>query len=277
MIENSSRQDNAFIYFADVAQRVAATSKRTEKAAILGEYFTKLSDEDLVLAARYFAGYIFPLRDQRTINIGGATLLTAITTVSGQEKSSLQQQLVKLGDPGDLAFEVLSHNPQPQQIQSSLTLQHLSQKLEQLSTVKGSKQKTFLVTDLLKLVTPIEAKYIIKLLAGDLRIGLKEGAVEDAIARLFAVPVGKVQWVNMLTGDIGEAAILARHKELSSAKMRLFHPIKFMLASPVTDLSEVTKQMPQGFAVEDKYDGIRAQVYIAPCLQQDNSVLHGTC
>ncbi|MBW4452310.1 MAG: hypothetical protein KME55_06260 [Nostoc indistinguendum CM1-VF10] len=74
MTENSSRQDNAFVNFAHVAQRVAATSKRIEKAAILGEYFTKLSDEDLVLATRYFAGYIFPLHDQRIINIGGATL-----------------------------------------------------------------------------------------------------------------------------------------------------------------------------------------------------------
>lgn len=276
MTENSSRQDNAFVNFADVAERVAATSKRIEKAAILGEYFTKLSDEDLVLATRYFAGYIFPLHDQRTINIGGATLLTAITTVSGQEKSVLQQQLVKLGDPGDLAFKVLSYDWQPQQIQPSLTLQNLLEKLERLSIVKGSKQKTSLVTDLLKLATPLEAKYIVKLLAGDLRIGLKEGAVEDAIARLFQVAVGKVQWVNMLTGDIGETAILARYKELSSARMRLFHPIKFMLASPVTDLTEVTKQMPQGFAVEDKYDGIRAQVHIASYLQQENSILHGS-
>jgi DNA ligase-1 len=126
------------------------------------------------------------------------------------------------------------------------------------------------------MATPLEAKYIVKLLAGDLRIGLKEGAVEDAIARLFQTNVSKVQWVNMLIGDIGETALLARLGRLDEARMRLFHPIKFMLATPADDLTEVAKQMPTGFAVEDKYDGIRAQVHIAPYLDEDNSILHGT-
>ena len=126
------------------------------------------------------------------------------------------------------------------------------------------------------MATPLEAKYIVKLLAGDLRIGLKEGAVEDALARLFPTDISKVQWVNMLIGDIGETALLARTRRLDEARMRLFHPIKFMLASPADDLTEVTKQMPDGFAVEDKYDGIRAQIHIAPCLDEGSSILHGT-
>ena len=263
----------ALIHFADVAQKVGATTKRTEKAALLGNYFTSLSDNDLVHAARYFAGYIFPLRDQRTINIGGAALLTAIAAVSGQEKSALQAKLVKLGDPGDVAAEAFTNNPQAQH--QPITLQELSDRLEQLAATTGTKRKTQQVTELLKMATPLEAKYIVKLLAGDLRIGLKEGAVEDALARLFHTDVSRVQWANMLTGDIGETAILARAGRLDEAQMRLFHPIKFMLASPAADLTEVAKQMPSGFAVEDKYDGIRAQVHIAP-VELDNEILHGT-
>lgn len=262
------------IEFAQTAENIAATSKRTIKASILGDYFNKLVDEDLITAARFFASYIFPLRDQRTVNIGGAALLTAITTIANIEKSKYQERLVKLGDPGDVAFEVLSDNLKSKQLPSTLTLGDLFSKLEQLAAVSGTKSKTSLVTELLRLATPLEAKYIVKFLAGDLRIGLKEGAVEDALARSFKVPVAKVQWVNMLTGDIGETAILARHQRLEQAKMRLFHPIKFMLASPADDLSEVTKQMPQGFAVEDKYDGIRAQVHIGRGKGEDS--LHGT-
>lgn len=265
---------SSLIEFAQTAENIAATSKRTIKASILGDYFNKLVDEDLITAARFFAGYIFPLRDQRTINIGGAALLTAITTIANIEKSKYQERLVKLGDPGDVAFEVLSDNLKSKQLPSTLTLGDLFSKLEQLAAVSGTKSKTSLVTELLRLATPLEAKYIVKLLAGDLRIGLKEGAVEDALARSFKVPVAKVQWVNMLTGDIGETAILARHQRLEQAKMRLFHPIKFMLASPADDLTEVTKQMPQGFAVEDKYDGIRAQVHIGGGKGEDS--LHGT-
>lgn len=261
---------SALIEFAQTAESIAATSKRTVKASLLGDYFNKLGDEDLVIAARFFAGYIFPLRDQRTINIGGAALQTAITTIANIEKSTFQQRLVKLGDPGDVAFEVLS-NPKFEHIEFTLTLQKLFDSLEQLAAVNGTKRKTSLVTELLTISTPLETKYIVKLLTGDLRIGLKEGAVEDALARSFKVPVAKVQWVNMLTGDIGETAILARHQQLSQAKMRLFHPIKFMLASPADDLTEITKLLPQGFAVEDKYDGIRAQVHIGV-----GGSLHGT-
>ncbi|MBD1919761.1 ATP-dependent DNA ligase [Microcoleus sp. FACHB-831] len=274
--QNPELNPGAFIDFASVAENVGATTKRLTKASLLGSYFTSLSDNDLVLAARYFSGYIFPLRDQRTINIGGAALLTAIAAVSEQEKSALQERLVKLGDPGDVTEEAFTNNPQRSQHQPILTLSSLSNQLELLAATTGTKRKTELVIELLKMATPLEAKYMVKLLAGDLRIGLKEGAVEDAIARLFQTNVSKVQWVNMLIGDIGETALLARTRKLDEAQMRLFHPIKFMLATPADDLTEVAKQMPDGFAVEDKYDGIRAQIHIASYLNEDNSILHGT-
>ena len=274
--QSSEFNSGALVNFASVAENVGATTKRLTKASLLGSYFTSLSDKDLVLAARYFSGYIFPLRDQRTINIGGAALLSAIAAVSEQEKSALQERLVQLGDPGDVAAEAFTNDSQRSQHQSILTLDSLSNQLELLAATTGTKRKTELVIELLKIATPLEAKYIVKLLAGDLRIGLKEGAVEDAIARLNETDVSKVQWVNMLIGDIGETALLARLGKLGEARMRLFHPIKFMLATPADDLTEVAKQMPNGFAVEDKYDGIRAQVHIAPYSDEDNSILHGT-
>jgi DNA ligase-1 len=273
---NPELNPGVLIDFVSVAENVGATTKRLTKASLLGSYFTSLSDNDLVLAARYFSGYIFPLRDQRTINIGGAALLTAIAAVSEQEKSALKERLVQLGDPGDVTEEAFTNNPQRSHHQPILTLSSLSNQLELLAATTGTKRKTDLVIELLKMATPLEAKYIVKLLAGDLRIGLKEGAVEDAIARLFQTDISKVQWVNMLVGDIGETALLARLGRIDEAKMQLFHPIKFMLATPADDLTEVAKQMPDGFAVEDKYDGIRAQIHIAPSSSEDNSILHGT-
>ncbi len=191
--QNPELNLGALIDFANVAENVGTTTKRLTKASLLGSYFTSLSDNDLVLAARYFAGYIFPLRDQRTINIGGAALLTAITAVSEQEKSALQERLVQLGDPGDVAAEAFTNNPQRSQHQPILTLSSLSNQLELLAATTGTKRKTERVIELLKMATPLEAKYIVKLLAGDLRIGLKEGAVEDAIARLFQTDISKVQ------------------------------------------------------------------------------------
>ena len=258
-----------FFHFAETAEKVGATTKRLEKAAILGDYFSSLSDDDLLHAARYFAGYIFPLNDQRVINVGGAALLKAIQSVTQSAEDDLRRRLVETGDAGEAAFSFW-----PQKGASFLTLLDVSDALQELAQTKGSKAKLVLVEALFeKANTPLEGKYLVKLLANDLRIGLKEGAVEDAIARLSSVSVGQVQWANMLLGDIGETALLSRHKNLQSAQMRLFHPLKFMLATPAEDLSDVTRQMPEQFAVEDKFDGIRAQAHIAR--DNGNTALHG--
>ncbi len=264
---------SAFVRFVETAEKIGATPKRLEKAALLGDYLSSLSDTDLLHAARYFAGYIFPLRDQRTTNIGGSALMNALITVTELEPTTLQERLVKLGDLGDVAAVVMSQTNPP-----VLQLEQIAIALETLSKTKGAKQKQIGIIELLRQATPLEAKYIIKLITGDLRIGLKEGAVEDAIARLAKKPVGKIQWTNMLVGDIGETALLARHDQLDRARMQLFHPIKFMLASPAETLDDIARQLPHGFAVEDKYDGIRAQIHLAPnsIVYDDDNLLHGT-
>jgi len=262
-----------FLRFAETAGKVGATTKRLEKAAILGVYFAALPDDDLCHAARYFAGYTFPLRDQRTTNVGGVALLAAIIAVSGADETTVRERLVALGDAGDVAFEVFAASPQAARA-PVLTLPRIADFLKTLSATSGTRRKVEAVTALLREATPLEAKYVVKLLGGDLRIGLKEGAVEDAVARLASVTVGQVQWVNMLEGDIGQTALLARHRRLGEARMRLFHPLKFMLATPAADLADVARQMPVPFVVEDKFDGIRAQAHIAPHIEGDG-VLHG--
>jgi DNA ligase-1 len=263
----------SFHHFATVADAVAATTKRLEKAALLGAYFSTLNDTDLMLAARYFAGLLFPLSDQRTVNVGGAALFGAMLTITGIDDSMVQSRLVALGDLGDVAGEIFAASSQVP-TEPMLTLSDVADAFATLAATAGSGLKRELVIELLRHATAVEAKYIVKLLSGDLRIGLREGAVEDAIARLAGAEVGKVQWVNMLTGDIGETALLARHSRLDEARMRLFHPIKFMLASPAADLTEVARQMPEEFIVEDKFDGIRAQAHIAPAKPHD-AILHG--
>lgn len=264
-------KSSLFLDFAQTAERIAATSKRLEKAALLGTYFSALSDENLSRAAQYFAGYLFSLRDQRVVNVGGSMLLAACLAVTGSDEDSLRKRLVETGDFGDAVYDFW-----PTSGDSTLTLQQVATALEIMATTQGSKAKLLLVTELLRqAATPLEGKYLVKLLSGDLRIGLREGAVEDALARLFECSVAQVQWANMLTGDIGETALLARHNRLSEAHMNLFHPLKFMLATPAADLTEVARLMPERFAVEDKYDGIRAQVHIGQVEAADVTTTHG--
>src|SRR5215510_10704088 len=218
MAEEDPKSSTAFMEFTRVAERVAGTTKRTDKAAFLGELFGRLSDADLQTAAKFFAGHIFPLWDQRTTNVGGAALFAAITGITGFDRDTLYSRLVPLGDLGDLAQEAFADSGRSGDVESPLTLAEVDSAFEQLAATAGSKAKAALVTELLGRTSPLEAKYLVKLLAGDLRVGLKEGSVEDALARLAGVKVAEVQWANMLIGDIGETALLTRRGHLDEAR-----------------------------------------------------------
>jgi DNA ligase-1 len=111
---------------------------------------------------------------------------------------------------------------------------------------------------------PLEAKYVVKLAlgGGELRIGLKEAQVEEALGRAFGRPLGEVRRANLLRGDVGEVAVLARADALGDARLALFHPIGFMLAQPLATAEEIVAALPSPFAVEAKYDGIRGQAHV---------------
>lgn len=246
--------------FAECAEAVAATTKKLEKAALLGAYLQTLSDSDLTRAARYFAGHQFALADARTTNVGGSIISTALSEATGFSPEDLYPRYVRLGDPGDLAAEIVKEAGKS--FTPTITLAETESLITRLSETRGIKNKTALLTAVLHKATPLEAKYLVKLLSGDLRIGLREGLVEDAIARVFDQSLADVAYANMLLGDIGETATRARAADLRDVSMRLFHPIKFMLATPAADLTDVARTMPDEFLVEDKFDGIRAQAHV---------------
>ncbi|MDQ2920260.1 MAG: ATP-dependent DNA ligase [Acidobacteriota bacterium] len=245
---------------AEVAEKVASTTKKLEKAALLGDYLSQLDDANLGRAARYFAGHQFASNDARTTNVGGSIITAALSEATGLSNDELYPIYVRLGDAGETAHEAVAkarrdHEP------PTITLAETESIITRLSETRGIKNKTRLLVVVLDHATPLEAKYLIKLLAGDLRIGLREGLVEDAIARAFEQPLSQVAKVNMLLGDIGETAVRARANDLQAVNMRLFHPIKFMLATPSADLADIARTMPGEFFVEDKFDGIRAQAH----------------
>jgi DNA ligase 1 len=247
--------------FGEVAESISATTKKLQKAALLGDYFRGLNDADLARAARYFAGHQFALNDSRTTNVGGSIISEALCQATGCSMEDLAPRYVRLGDAGEAAYEAVNEAKHGIQL-PAITLAETESVITRLSETKGTRNKTALLATVLHQASPLEAKYLVKLLAGDLRIGLKEGLVEDAIARCFGRPLPDVGHANMLLGDIGEAAVRARNSDLRNIEMRLFHPIKFMLATPAADLSDIARTMPPEFFVEDKFDGIRAQAHV---------------
>ena len=259
-MQQTNLSANALEQFARTAESVAATTKKLQKAALLGAYFEQLGDDDLARAARYFAGQQFAQSDARTTNVGGRILSEAMVLATGINPESLGPRYARWGDGGDVAFEIFVET-RPD-AHPSISLEGTEELLARLSTTRGKNAKTQILTKVFAQATPLEAKYLVKLLSGDLRIGLREGLVEDAIARAFKQPLADVSMANMLRGDIGEAALRARAGALRDVEMRLFHPLKSMLATPASDLSDIARTMPGEFFVEDKFDGIRAQAHV---------------
>src|SRR5918998_6308915 len=158
--------------FAETAEKVAATTKKLEKAALLGAYFRELEDDDLARAARYFAGQQFALRDARTTNVGSGLLRDALSEVTGLDVENLRPRYVRLGDAGDVAFEAFKET-KGEGSRPTLTLAEVEALIELLSGTRGTRNKKTLLVGALQGATPLEAKYLVKLLLGDLRIGLK--------------------------------------------------------------------------------------------------------
>lgn len=242
--------------FAATCEAVAATTKKTEKVRIVALYFQAKPDE-AGQAAVFLSGRAFPTWEERTLQVGGSLLWRAVGEISGKGEVALTAAYRRHGDLGAAAEDVLTETA-PQK--SSLSVQALAQLFGQLAATSNMAQKLAILEGLLRKATALEVKYIVKIISGDLRIGLRESLVEEAIAKAYGCELSAVQRANMLLGDIRETLRLAQENRLADARMRLFHPIGFMLASPAEDAEEAFSYFSQA-VVEDKYDGIRAQAH----------------
>jgi ATP-dependent DNA ligase len=243
--------------FARTCEAIAATTKKLEKTAIVAEHLRLLPASEASLAAIFLSGRPFAAYRETTLQVGGSLLWRMIAELSGKSEETLTESYRRHGDAGSVAAEVLPDLPH-----TVLSLATVSETFEQIAAARGPAAKGHLLRELLQQAIPLEAKYIVKIISGDLRIGLKESLVEEAIAKAFDAPLDQVKRANMLLGDIGETPLLAGAGKLAEARMRIFHAIDFMLASPVASGEEALSYF-ENAAVEDKYDGIRAQAHIS--------------
>ncbi len=242
---------------AETSEKIAATTKKLQKTAIVADYLKTLSIENAAVAAIFLSGKPFPAWEDTTLQVGGSLLWRVVADVSGSNESTVTAAYRKHGDLGSVAGDIL-----PEQAGQGLKLLEVAQTFREISAARGPAAKTALVRDLLRRATPLEAKYIVKIMTGDMRIGLKESLVEEALAKAYGGTLVAVQRANMLLGDIGETLRLAAVGKLADAKMRMFHPLGFMLASPIDSAEEGLNHFAEA-AVEDKYDGIRAQAHVS--------------
>ncbi len=246
---------------AETCEAIAATTKKLQKTSIVADYFKSRTRDEAAVSAVFLSGRAFPAWEETTLQVGGALLWRVVAELSGQDEAGLTAAYRKHGDLGAVAEEVL-----PELSGQGLSVLEVGRIFREIAAARGPVAKTVLVRDLLQRATPLEAKYIVKIITGDLRIGLKESLVEEAIANAYGGTVVEVlknvQRANMLLGNIGETLRLAVEGKLAEAKMRMFHPLGFMLAGPIESPEEGLSYFAEA-AVEDKYDGIRAQAHVS--------------
>jgi DNA ligase-1 len=282
--ETAAATPSEFAAFAQVGETIGGTPAKLEKVRLLSEYLRALPNEQLAIATIYFTGKPFPQSDLRTLQVGWSVIFHALIAASNLSEAEFRRIASSHGDAGKTAFETLDDrtSPEPFGILESRAF------FDDLQKMRGPLNKTELLQARFGKLSAREAEYVVKILTGDLRIGLREGLVEEAIAVAFEAPLDEVKEANMLLGDIGRTALLASHKELHLAELSLFRPIKSMLASPEPTAEAIWERFNVAAAVsggrevvvgnsdpaaetaaattptvyvEDKFDGIRAQLH----------------
>jgi len=264
--------------FSKICDQINSVSSKLEKVKILSEYLQNLSDTDLHFACVYFTGSAFSARDTRKLNLGSQMIKKAIAqTVNMLDEDQfkiINEIYLKFSEPGEFAEHVLEEYRKGKksipdlvkdlilnQKNSYISLESASVIFDQINKINGSIAKVNFLADIFSFMNMKSSKYFTKILAGDLRIGLKEASVEEAIAKAFGQKSVDVKDANMFIGDIGEVALRAKNHNLAGVVITPFWPVKVMLATPGENSADILKRMGDDLWVEDKYDGIRCQVH----------------
>jgi DNA ligase-1 len=268
---------NCFARFASVAERMKATPKKLEKIEHLRAYLAELPPDDAASAALFFTARPFPQSDGRVLTMGWSVIKRAVLEVAGMSESDYYAANHRFADAGDAAEALLArHRPAASSVIPShpadgvdspaggdggVTLARIAEFFAAVAATRGPVAKLQLLTAIVRELSPAEAKYLVKITTGDLRVGLKEGLVEEAIAAAAGQSIEAVREANMLSGDIAEVTRAALSGTLEAIQLRVFNPLQFMLASPEPTAGAILARLPPPVWLEEKYDGIRCQLH----------------
>jgi DNA ligase-1 len=252
----------AFGRLVTVCEAISQVTGKLRKIELLSNYLRTLEPDDLRAASIYLTGHPFSQADARVLQIGWAVVRKSLMQAAAISEVEFRRISAGYGDAGKVAYEVLLGKTTPR----PFSIAEVKEQFEKLEQASGPAAKTTLLTAWLTELDAARGSYVIRILTGDLRIGLKEGLVEESIAGAFAAEIDQVREAHMLTGDLGETAVLALRHSLDTASVNLFRPIKSMLGIAEPTADAMAKRLnndfhePQAIA-EQKLDGIRAQLH----------------
>jgi len=260
----------SFRELAEICEKIESTTKRNLMVSIVSEFLQKLSLEEVEPAVSMILGRAFPKWDQRTLEVSWATLTSVIRKLTDIDCRMFIEAFNRTGDVGDATRIVLEKSRVKKQatlFEKTLTILEVRRNFEAIAEASGSgsrEKKERLLEALLSNSSPVEAKYIVKILIGEMRTGFHEGLMELAVSKAFKIPHTLIQKAVMMRGDIGEVAYLAKKggkDALTNISFRIFHPIKPMLAQMAENVEEALKEHRGKTAFEYKLDGARIQIH----------------
>ena len=246
-----------FYLFGQCAEKVKQTTSKKEKVRLIADLLLHLPPDEMPLAALFFTGRAFSQTFSKKLQIGGAIIKQAVLQIVRLNEGDYRKIYARFSDTGDTVEALLQDRTEPRPT-SLIEVQHFLQRLESSS---GHDFKVNQLSQQLHAITALEAKLLIKIITGDLRIGLKEGLIEEAIASAFQMELTVVRHVNMLTGNIAQVAQLAQQKRLHEAEIVPFQPLQVMLASPEPNAEAIFERLGATALIEYKFDGIRCQLH----------------
>lgn len=252
--------------FARVAQAIASHPGKLEKVGLVADYLRALDDADLPAAARFLTGSPFAARDHRTLSLGGRTIVQVAQRLWKFDDGALGRAYRRTGDLGAALGELVRPPPDALLFREHLTpakLEAFFGEIAQASGKRATARRAAVLERILRASEdPVTATYVVKIVTGDLRVGLREGLLLDAIAQAFDADPAAVRRAAMAGGDVGAVALAAKHRALAEVRIDYGTPIGFMLATPIPFGAAYPDLDERAWLVEDKYDGIRAQAHV---------------
>ena len=257
----------SFQGFAELCQKVEGVSGTLEKIDIVAAFLAELEEPELAVASNFVMGTVFPPGSDLVMGVGPSILYEALIKACGCPASLVMEMLRATGDPGLVASKIVEKR-RPLNFAAfmggdQISITDVYQRFLAIARASGRKSHEVKVKNLQFLfsqATSLEAQYIARLAIEDLRIGVGEGGVRDALAKAFGQSANEVERGYNLTNDMGLVAVSAKRGTLSDLSVTVNRPMKMMLAQLSESIPSALQEMGTA-AIEWKYDGARVQIH----------------
>ncbi|MDD5133025.1 MAG: ATP-dependent DNA ligase [Candidatus Nanoarchaeia archaeon] len=255
-----------YLKLVKIYKALESTTKRLEKTKIISDFLKECPNEDLQEVMLLLQGIVFPNWDDRKIGMSSQLILKVIARSTGESPEKIEREWKKIGDLGLIAEDLIKTKKQRTLAFNELTIRKVFENIRKLAELEGSgtvDKKVALISELLSNSKPEEAKFVVRTILEEMRIGVAAGVLRDAIAQAYDIPTEDIEKALNLLDDFGEIAVAAKKgiKALQEIELEPGRPIRVMLAIVVKDVNEGFEYLGKPLQVEYKLDGFRLEIH----------------